>query len=248
MIELVAPAKLTWYLEITGVRGDGLHELRSEMTTLDFADRLLLDLSGDEVTLAHEAAVPLDESNLVARALALVGERAGVVIEKNIPVGGGLGGGSADAAAILRYFGGVNDEVAALLGGDVPFCQRGGRALVEGVGERLSPLVFEARDVTLMMPDFSVSTRDCYRAFDELAAGGAARPSLNHLEYAACAVEPRLARTLAWLRATYGHDVQLAGSGSTMFLASHVAGPAPAWDVTGPEGTVRFRQSITTPA
>ena len=172
MIELVAPAKLTWYLEITGVRGDGLHELRSEMTTLDFADRLLLDLSGDEVTLAHEAAVPLDESNLVARALALVGERAGVVIEKNIPVGGGLGGGSADAAAILRYFGGVNDEVAALLGGDVPFCQRGGRALVEGVGERLTPLVFEARDVTLMMPDFSVSTRDCYRAFDELAAGG----------------------------------------------------------------------------
>lgn len=247
MIELVAPAKLTWYLEITGVRGDGLHELRSEMTTLDFADRLLLDLSGDEVTLAHEAAVPLDESNLVARALALVGERAGVVIEKNIPVGGGLGGGSADAAAILRYFGGVNDEVAALLGGDVPFCQRGGRALVEGVGERLTPLVFEARDVTLMMPDFSVDTRQCYEAFDELVAGGARPSGRNHLERAAALVAPRLARTLAWLRAEYGAEVELCGSGSTMFLEGHLDSGVNHWGVTGPEGTVRFRQTTTTP-
>ncbi|MFZ1062326.1 MAG: 4-(cytidine 5'-diphospho)-2-C-methyl-D-erythritol kinase, partial [Acidimicrobiales bacterium] len=73
MIELVAPAKLTWYLEITGVREDGLHELRSEMTTLDLADRLLVDLDGEYLTLAHAAPVPLDDTNLVARALGLVG-------------------------------------------------------------------------------------------------------------------------------------------------------------------------------
>jgi 4-diphosphocytidyl-2-C-methyl-D-erythritol kinase len=247
MIELVAPAKLTWYLEITGVREDGLHELRSEMTTLDLADRLLVDLDGEYLTLAHAAPVPLDDTNLVARALGLVGRRAGVVIEKHIPVGGGLGGGSADAAAILRFFGPVSDEVAAGLGGDVPFCQHGGRALVEGTGERVTPLGFEAREVTLMMPDFSVSTRDCYRAFDELESKGTGTRGTNHLEGAACLVEPRLASTLAWLRANYG-EVQLAGSGSTMFLAGHLEGTATTWDVAGPEGTVRFRHSITTPA
>ncbi|MGA2432357.1 MAG: 4-(cytidine 5'-diphospho)-2-C-methyl-D-erythritol kinase [Acidimicrobiales bacterium] len=248
MIELIAPAKLTWYLEITGVREDGLHELRSEMTTLDLVDRLLLDPDEDYVTLAHAASVPLDATNLVSRALALLGRRAGVVIEKHIPVGGGLGGGSADAAAILRYFGGVSNDEALRLGSDVPFCQRGGRALVEGVGERVTPLAFEAREVTLMMPDFSVSTRDCYRAFDELESTRTPRRGPNHLEDAAGLVEPRLARTLAWLRANYGERVQLAGSGSTMFLAGHVEAAATSWDVVGPEGTLRFRHGITTPA
>jgi len=248
MIELVAPAKLTWYLEITGVREDGLHELRSEMTTLDLADRLILELEKDYVTLASDAAIPLDETNLVSRALTLLGRRAGVVIEKHIPVGGGLGGGSADAAAILRYFGPVSNDQAVGLGGDVPFCQRGGRALVEGAGERVTPLGFEARRVTLMMPDFSVSTRDCYRAYDELGVSRVLAQGTNHLEAAACVVEPRLARTLAWLRANYDQRVRLAGSGSTMFLEGHVEGPASTWNVAGPEGTIRFRHCVTTPA
>jgi 4-diphosphocytidyl-2-C-methyl-D-erythritol kinase len=248
MIALVAPAKLTWYLEITGVRGDGLHELRSEMTTLDLADRLFIDPNEDFLSLAHDAPVPLDGTNLVSRTLRLLGHCAGVVIEKNIPVGGGLGGGSADAAAILRYFGEVSDEVAVTLGADVPFCQRGGRALVEGVGERLTTLTYEKREVTLMMPGFSVNTRACYKAFDELEASGEPRSGPNHLERAACRVEARLERTLGWLRATYGEGVQLAGSGSTMYLASHLEGPKSGWDVTGPEGTVRFRQCTTTRA
>jgi 4-diphosphocytidyl-2-C-methyl-D-erythritol kinase len=68
--------------------------------------------------------------------LALVGRRAGVTVAQSHPVGGGLGGGSADAAAILRWAGGVSNDLAVTLGGDVPFCQHGGRALVEGVGER----------------------------------------------------------------------------------------------------------------
>ncbi|MFZ1062997.1 MAG: hypothetical protein WAN30_05945, partial [Acidimicrobiales bacterium] len=235
-------------LEVTGVRSDGLHELRSEMTTVDLADRLLIDPDQDYVTLAHAAPVPVDETNLVARALRLVARRAGVVIEKHIPVGGGLGGGSADAAAVLRFFGGVSDERALELGGDVPFCQRGGRAIVEGVGEQLTSLDFEARALTLVMPDFSVSTRDCYRAFDELVAAGTRAHGTNHLEAAACLVEPRLAATLAWLRASYGDEVRLAGSGSTMFLAGHLEGPGTQWDVRGPAGTVRFRHSNTTPA
>jgi 4-diphosphocytidyl-2-C-methyl-D-erythritol kinase len=248
MIELVAPAKLTWFLEITGVRENGYHELRSEMVTLEFADRLTVDPEGDYLRLAVESpGVPLDASNLVARALSLVGRRAGVTLEKVIPTGGGLGGGSADAAAILRWAGGVSARDALALGGDVPFCQLGGRAMVEGVGERLTPLAFVRRDVTLMMPDFSVDTRQCYEAFDELVAGGARPSGRNHLERAAALVAPRLARTLAWLRAEYGAEVELCGSGSTMFLEGHLDSGVNHWGVTGPEGTVRFRQTTTTP-
>jgi 4-diphosphocytidyl-2-C-methyl-D-erythritol kinase len=248
MIGLVAPAKLTWFLEITGVRANGYHELRSEMVTLDFADRLTLEPDGDYLRLSEENPdVPLDETNLVARALRLVGRRAGVTIEKVIPPGGGLGGGSADAGAVLRWAGGVSVEEALTLGGDVPFCQLGGRALVEGVGEKLTPLSFEKRDVTLMMPSFSVGTRRCYEAYDELVANGARPTGRNHLEMAACVVEPRLARTLEWLRGEYARGVELCGSGSAMFLEGRLDSGAVQWDVAGPEGTVRFRQTTTTP-
>ena len=247
MIRLRAPAKLTWFLEITGRRRDGYHELRSEMTTLALADGLEIDENADYLRLAHpDESVPTDERNLVARALALVGRRAGVVLEKAIPSGGGLGGGSADAAAVLRWAGGVSAERALSLGGDVPFCQLGGRALVEGVGERLTPLAFESRVLTLIMPDFRVETGQCYRAFDELVAERWTPEGRNHLEVPAGLVEPRLARTLGWLRAHYG-EVHLAGSGSTMYVEGALDHRRSSWDVDGPEGLLRFAQTITTP-
>ncbi len=248
MIEVYAPAKLTWFLEVTGRRDDGMHEIRSEMTTLDFADRLLIETDADYVRLRGASeGIPSDERNVVVRALRMLGQRAGVTIEKRIPTGGGLGGGSADAAAILRFFGGVSDERALELGGDVPFCQRGGRALVEGVGERVSPLDFETRHVTLVMPDFSIDTGACYRAYDELERTGENSRGQNHLEAAAIRVEPRLGVSLSWLRANVGEDVYLAGSGSTMFLPRHVRDDANVWHVSGPGGTLRFRQCTTTP-
>lgn len=249
MIELSAPAKLTWFLEITGRRDNGYHELRSEMVTLQLADRLHIDPCGDYLRLEDsEIEVTLDDTNLIARALKLVKRTAGVTLVKRIPLGGGLGGGSADAGAILRWAGGVSDEEALSLGGDVPFCQLGGRALVEGVGERLTPLEFVPRDVTLMLPEFGVDTRRCYEAYDELRAAGERFVGRNHLERAAELAQPRLASTLAWLRATYAREITLAGSGSTMFLEGHLLSGPSEWDVTGPEGTVRFRQTTTTPA
>jgi 4-diphosphocytidyl-2-C-methyl-D-erythritol kinase len=167
MTDLRAPAKLTWYLEITGRRDDGFHLVRSEMVTLDLADRLSVDESGDSLSVSGlTEGVPVDETNLVRRALRLVDRRAAVTIEKAIPTGGGLGGASADAGAVLRWAGGVSVEAAFSLGSDVPFCQLGGRALVEGVGELLTPLDFERREVTLFMPDFGVNTAACYQAFD----------------------------------------------------------------------------------
>jgi 4-diphosphocytidyl-2-C-methyl-D-erythritol kinase len=249
MIELLAHAKLTWNLEITGRREDGFHELRSEMTTIALHDVLFVDENLDhlEVLNPFVGEVASDERNLVVRALRLVGRRAGVRVEKFIPVGGGLGGGSADAAAILRWAGGVANDAAVTLGGDVPFCQLGGRALVEGVGERLSALPYEERALTLIMPDFGVSTAESYRAYDEMRAEGWKPKGTNHLEEPAGRVEPRLASTLAWLRAEIGPQVRLAGSGSSMFVEGHLHAAQSRWDMTGPEGLLQLSTLTTTP-
>lgn len=248
MIDVVAPAKLTWFLEVTGRRDDGWHTLRSEMVTLDVADRLEIDPEGDYLRLEGPySGLPVDDSNLVARALQLVGRRAGVTVHKAIPPGGGLGGGSADAGAILRWGGTVGNDQALSLGGDVPFCQVGGRALVEGVGELLTPLPYERRDVTLVFLSFGVNTAACYRAFDEVIESGERPEGRNHLETAARRVEPRLAETMDWLRATLGSRVHLAGSGSTLFVEGHLESDVETWDVMGPEGLVQFRQTFTTP-
>ncbi|HVA70082.1 MAG TPA: 4-(cytidine 5'-diphospho)-2-C-methyl-D-erythritol kinase [Acidimicrobiales bacterium] len=248
MIALLAPAKLTWFLEVTGRRENGFHEVRAEMVTLGFADRLEIDESEDFLRVEGPfSVVPLDEHNLVTRALGLVGRSAGVTLHKVIPPGGGLGGGSADAGAILRWAGSVSAERALTLGGDVPFCQLGGRALVQGVGERVSELPFESRDVTLVLSNFGLDTGEVYRAFDELLGRGERPGGRNHLEVAARTVEPRLATTMDWLRASLGDQVHLAGSGSTLFVEGHLERDVETWDVAGPEGVVQFRQTFTTP-
>ena len=249
MIELLAHAKLTWNLEILGRREDGLHDLRSEMTTIGLHDVLFVDDSADhlEVLNPFTTDVVSGEDNLIVRALRLVGRRAGVRVEKSIPVGGGLAGGSADAAAILRWAGGVPDVVAVTLGGDVPFCQHGGRALVEGVGEMVQELPYEERRLTLIVPDFGVSTAQSYRAYDEMRADGWSPSGTNHLEEPAGRVEPRLASTLAWLRAEIGPDVRLAGSGSSMFVEGHLGATESRWDMTGPEGPLQLSTLTTTP-
>ncbi len=109
------------------------------------------------------------EDNLVGKALAACGRRAAVRLVKRIPLGAGLGGGSADAAAILRWAGATDPVLAARLGADVPFCVVGGRARVGGVGERVSPLEFERRDYLLLLPPFGVDTAAVYRAWDDAA-------------------------------------------------------------------------------
>ena len=103
-----APAKLTWSLRVVGVRDDGYHLIDAEMVTLDLADALIVAPSpATTLTVSGPFAggVPLDASNLVLRALAVLERTAAVHLDKQIPNGGGLGGGSADAAAILRWAG-----------------------------------------------------------------------------------------------------------------------------------------------
>ncbi len=225
---MLARAKLTLSLRITGVRADGYHLLDSEMVTLDLADRLRFT-DGDGLTVTGLGAggpVPAGSDNLVLRALAAAGRRAAVHLEKRIPTGGGLGGGSADAAAVLRWAG-VTDLVTAVgLGADVPFCLAGGRARVRGVGELVEPLPFEeveGRPFTLLVPPLHVSTVEVYRAWDRL--GGPTGRHGNDLEPAALAVEPELARWRDRLGDATGETPRLAGSGATWFVPGAHEGP-----------------------
>lgn len=222
--EVHAPAKLTLRLRITGVRADGFHLLDSEMVTLDFGDTLRFGPGdGLEVVVASSAAagapVPVSADNLVSRALALVGRRAQVTLYKRIPAGGGLGGGSADAAAVLRWAGCHDPQLAARLGADVPFCVVGGRAQVSGIGEVVRPLPLgdlEGQAFTLLTPPFAVSTPAVYQAWD--ATGGRAGDGPNDLESAALVVEPRLGVWRDRLWQASGIRPALAGSGSTWFV------------------------------
>ncbi len=213
---VLAPAKLTRTLRITGVRPDGYHLIDAEMLTIDLADSLELS-EGDGLSLIDASPdVPLGATNLVRRALVVAGRQAYVQVTKRIPSGAGLGGGSADAAAVLRWAGVDDVDVALSLGADVPFCLRGGRARVCGVGDVVEPMPFEARTFTLLTPPLHCSTVDVYRAWDAL--GGPSGPGDNDLEPAALAVEPELARWRDRLGEATGLTPMLAGSGSTWFV------------------------------
>jgi 4-diphosphocytidyl-2-C-methyl-D-erythritol kinase len=220
---LDASAKLTLSLRVTGTRPDGYHLLDAEMVTLDLVDTLRFD-EGDGLDIGGAAGegVPTDDANIVRRALALIGRKAHVTIDKRIPPGGGLGGGSADAAAVLRWAGVDDVGLALQLGADVPFCLLGGRARVTGVGEILEPLPRERRVFTLVLPPFGCSTAGVYRKWDEL--GGPHDVGGNDLEPAALAVEPRLAAWRDRLGEATGQQPHLAGSGSTWFVDGEFPG------------------------
>jgi 4-diphosphocytidyl-2-C-methyl-D-erythritol kinase len=224
---LRAPAKLTRSLRVVGVRDDGYHLLEAEMVSLELADELEIELGADgfEVLDALEfigadaplgAVVPPGPDNLVLRALEAVGLRARVRLTKRIPAGAGLGGGSSDAAAVLRWAGVCDSQLAVGLGADVPFCLVGGRALVTGVGEQVEPLCFEAFTAVLVTPPLSVSTPEVYRTWDAL--GGPCGELGNDLEPAAVALQPRLRWWRDLVTAVAGEVPRLAGSGGTWYL------------------------------
>ena len=220
-----APAKLTLSLRITGVRPDGHHTIDAEMVTLDYGDRLeLRPGDGLEVTGPRAWGVPAGDANLVRRALAAVGRTAHVRLEKRVPPGAGLGGGSADAAAVLRWAACTDLAVAAALGADVPFCLVGGRARVTGIGEVVEPLPFEPRPFTLLLPPFGTVTAGVYRTWDHLGGPTAAEPGGNDLEPAVLAMAPELARWRDELGNATGRTPRLAGSGSAWFVEGEFPG------------------------
>ena len=157
-----------------------------------------------------------DGSDLVSRALALVGAQRQIHVTKRIPPGAGLGGGSSDAAAILRAAGFDDAAAAARIGADVAFCLAGGRARVTGIGELVEPLPYVPTTVTLLTPPLHCSTPAVYRAWDDM--GGPAGDNGNDLEDAAVMVEPKLAVWRDRLSDHSGRRARLAGSGSTWFV------------------------------
>ena len=202
-----ALAKLTLSLRVVGVRDDGYHLLDAEMVTLDLADELVFS----------EGTNVLPADDLVSRALRAVGRDARVELTKRIPAGAGLGGGSADAACVLRWASCTDLSVAASVGADVPVCLVGGRARVRGIGEVVEPLPFEeGRVFTLLTPPLHVSTPGVYEAWDAL--GGPTADGPNDLEPAALRVEPRLAEWRDRLGDSTGVTPVLAGSGGTWFV------------------------------
>jgi 4-diphosphocytidyl-2-C-methyl-D-erythritol kinase len=224
-----APAKLTLSLSVTGVRDDGFHFLDVEMVSIDLADTLTFE-PGTGISVVDEvpgglgtSRVPTGPDNLVARALAVVGRSAAVHIVKCIPAGAGLGGGSADAAAVLRWAGVTDLSLAVGLGADVPFCIQGGRARVTGVGETVEPLPFEDRRFVLLLAPLSVDTGAVYKRWDsrrarfgsEHRADGAGG---NDLELAAIEVAPTLAHWRDRFADATGQRPRLAGSGSAWFV------------------------------
>jgi 4-diphosphocytidyl-2-C-methyl-D-erythritol kinase len=230
VVILTAPAKVTLSLRVTGVRNDGYHLIDAEMVTVDLHDLVELDpgtpvtsVTVAAATAGAELAIPTGDDNLVAQALAAAGRHAAVRLHKRIPAGAGLGGGSADAAAVLRWAGVTDADVAVGIGADVPFCVVGGRAVVTGVGERVEPLEDTDALLTLLTPPFGCSTPAVYAAWDRLGGPTASGP--NDLEPAALAVEPRLARWRDELGDATGMTPVLAGSGSTWFVPGAHPGP-----------------------
>ncbi len=216
-----APAKLTLSLRVTGVREDGFHLIDAEMVTLNLVDKVCITPNKDGLNFdgPFSSGISTDSSNLVSRALVLAGRRARVHIVKNIPSGGGLGGGSADAAAILNWAGFTDLEAASRLGADIPFCMIGGRARVQGIGEVIDALPPKHRNITLVIPPFGVSTPAVYRAWDNLAQAGINTTNdQNDLQQAALVVEPRLLEWRDRIAQACGQVPILAGSGATWWL------------------------------
>jgi 4-diphosphocytidyl-2-C-methyl-D-erythritol kinase len=249
-LRLTAPAKLNLGLEVVGRRDDGLHQLVSIMVNIDLADEVVLSPgSGLSLDGPYATAAPVDPAReITSRALAVLGSVAGgdlglgVAINKRIPVGAGLGGGSGDAAAVLRAARALGVDVAAdrlaslamMLGADVPFQLRGGAGLVRGAGERVESLPVPELWAAVVFPDIQVSTS---AVFGELradewsggtvteaaarllrAGGGAGALSRlpNNLLAPATRVCPQLAEVIATLR-KHGWDPRLTGTGSALF-------------------------------
>ena len=230
MVTVTAPAKLTVSLRMTGLRNDGYHLIDAEMVALDFGDQLEIT-PGTGVEFGGPAwtdEMVAGGDDLVSRALRLAGRDAHVRVTKHIPAGAGLGGGSADAGAILRWAGFDDAVEAASIGADVAFCLVGGRARVTGIGELIEPLPFEARTYTLVTPPFGCSTPEVYAEWDAMGGprgDGDSEHPVNDLEPAALRVAPELARWRDELAAVAGRRPCLAGSGSTWFVEGAFPGP-----------------------
>lgn len=233
-----APGKLNLFLHVLGRREEGphagYHELQTVFRLIDRADRVGIAARSD-AELQFQG--PLAEDNLCLRAARLLKEETGSTrgadlrLEKRLPVGGGLGGGSSDAATVLLALnrlwetGLSRKDLLALglrLGADVPFFIQGENALGEGIGERLQPLALGEAWYLVLVPQVSVSTKE---TFASALTGRSKRLKIppffpgqghNDLEAAVVARYPVVAAQLAWLRQRCP-QARMTGAGACVF-------------------------------
>lgn len=249
-LTLASPAKINLCLEVWGRRADGYHEITTLMQMVDLADSVHLERQETGVRLTTEGVpVPAGEDNLAVRAAArffaaATPGGARLHLAKRIPAGGGLGGGSSNAAAVLwglnALYGGpltpeALSDLAASLGSDVPFFLSGGFAWAEGRGERIRPGgQAPARWAVVVDPGFGVSTAWAYRQLTlpltpddrmpkimaSIARGDVTRAlelAFNRLEDAVLPHFPRLAELKAVLSQAGASPALLSGSGACLF-------------------------------
>ncbi len=257
--EVEAPAKTNLRLRLLGKRADGYHEIETRMVALELADRLRLRRRDDGRVLLRcsDPSLPTGEENLVMRAVRALERRCGrsfgaeFFLEKRIPHGAGLGGGSSDAAAVLRALDSVeglgmsSDELASVgaeVGSDVPFFVYGRACDCRGRGEIVEPLPESeappSLPVFLCKPTFGISAASAYRGYAESVehAGFDYAPQaepwgemVNDLERPVFAKFPILGEMKGWLRSRPEvRAALLSGSGSTMLaVLDEGADPAP---------------------
>jgi 4-diphosphocytidyl-2-C-methyl-D-erythritol kinase len=250
-----APAKLNLGLRVFPARPDGFHDLETWMVPTSWYDTLWVDASVASLQLevtGRAQGVPTEiDKNLVGRAAVKLADTAGIAprgkitLHKVLPPGGGIGGGSSDAAAVLVALNQAWDlkwspekleSVAAQLGSDIPFFVRCRPSLCTGRGEIMTPLpLYQPLHAVLVIPPQGCPTKDVYQAFDAGHQHRPARPKtdwprcahadaaelssplVNDLEPAAFAVAPWLADLRTQAAAVLGRAVHLTGSGSTLF-------------------------------
>lgn len=272
-LTVAAPAKLNLSLAVLARRPDGFHEIESLMVPVTLADTLHVRSrreAGVGLTVSYagplagiEAArdVPTDDRNLVVRAAALLATEAGVDtgldvhLVKRVPSGAGLGGGSSDAAAVMRAAARLwrldwgTDRLAELggrIGSDVPWFFAGGPAIVAGRGEHVTPVAgLPDQAAVIAWPGFGLSTAAVYArctpdagrrgdaarlvaALTEGRRGDAERLMANDLEPPARSLSPEIERLLAAISAAGGHAPRLTGSGSACFALTRTEAEAEA--------------------
>lgn len=228
-----APAKINLALHVTGRRADGYHLLDSLVVFTALGDRVTVapGPAALSVTGPFADAVPTGEENLCLRALRHVGAEAAVTLDKHLPPSSGIGGGTADAAAVLRALGAVPERPEAL-GADLPACLLSRPLRMRGVGEEITPIPLPDLHLVLVNPRVETPTPPVFAALDRRdnppLPGLPARPDAaaltdwlsatrNDLQPAALRLRPVIADCLAALTAQGARLARMSGSGATCF-------------------------------
>lgn len=265
LFEVPAPAKLNLFLHVVGRRADGYHLLQSVFVLIDWFDRLHFELRRDGGLARHDLGPALPAEDLCLRAARLLQQQSGctlgadISLDKQVPWGAGMGGGSSDAASTLlalnrlwglhwpreRLLG-----LGAMLGADVPFFIGGCNAFVEGIGDRLTPMALPPQRFAVVKPAAAIATADIFGSpalvrntepviltgsFASAGFGdGFGRNDLQPVAEARC---PEVRAVAEWLHSRFGNS-RMTGSGSAVFARVGVEDRSlatwPAQSLSGP--------------